>query len=193
MKIWTITYNDDNGLTTEVVTSREIADHRATEWVQTQWDEQGPAGPCPTPWKTAFDKLCDQLGFMDSIGIQEHNFYQPFHDEGSLEALIIDFVPDRSDGDLEVDDNAIVAYGEYPGAYVQCWKWVPWSHIDEPMVIIEKNGMVWYFEEFDEFYGAWENANQTNDTWTRGSPELLERSEGANDAEQFIIAREGTP
>ena len=30
-----------------------------------------------------------------------------------------------SEDDLEVDDNAIVAFGDDVGAYVQAWKWVP--------------------------------------------------------------------
>lgn len=29
-----------------------------------------------------------------------------------------------SDGDLEMDDDAVVALGDDPGAYVMCWKWV---------------------------------------------------------------------
>ena len=28
------------------------------------------------------------------------------------------------DGELEIDDNAIVSYGEDNGAYVQAWVWV---------------------------------------------------------------------
>ena len=34
-----------------------------------------------------------------------------------------DAVP-TSDGDLEVDSEAIVSIGDDPGAYVMCWKWV---------------------------------------------------------------------
>jgi len=33
-------------------------------------------------------------------------------------------VPDLREGDLEVDDNAVVSMGEDDGAYVMCWKWV---------------------------------------------------------------------
>jgi hypothetical protein len=29
-----------------------------------------------------------------------------------------------SDGEIEIDDNAIISEGEDPGAYVQAWVWV---------------------------------------------------------------------
>lgn len=35
----------------------------------------------------------------------------------------------QRDGDLEFDDNAVVSLGDDPGAYVQCWKWIPKSHL----------------------------------------------------------------
>jgi hypothetical protein len=34
-----------------------------------------------------------------------------------------DAVP-SSDGDLKVDDDAVVSFSEDGGAYVMCWKWV---------------------------------------------------------------------
>ena len=37
----------------------------------------------------------------------------------------------HSDGELEVDDDAIVSIAEQPeGAYVQCWVWVPKEEVD---------------------------------------------------------------
>lgn len=29
------------------------------------------------------------------------------------------------DGEVEIDDNAIISHGDDPGAYVQAWVWVP--------------------------------------------------------------------
>jgi hypothetical protein len=34
-----------------------------------------------------------------------------------------------SGGDLEFDADAVVSIGDDPGAYVQCWKWVPEEYI----------------------------------------------------------------
>ena len=31
----------------------------------------------------------------------------------------------QEDGELEVDDDAVVSVGDDPGAYVMAWKWVP--------------------------------------------------------------------
>ena len=33
----------------------------------------------------------------------------------------------RSSGDLECDDDCVVSLGYEDGAYVQCWKWVPFK------------------------------------------------------------------
>jgi hypothetical protein len=33
------------------------------------------------------------------------------------------------DGEIEIDDNAEVSLGGDPGAYVQCWIWVPDSDV----------------------------------------------------------------
>ena len=34
------------------------------------------------------------------------------------------------DGEIEVDDGAVVSLGEDPGAYVQAWLWIPDSEIE---------------------------------------------------------------
>jgi hypothetical protein len=31
------------------------------------------------------------------------------------------------DGEIEVDSNAVISYGDDPGAYVQAWVWVPYG------------------------------------------------------------------
>jgi hypothetical protein len=31
----------------------------------------------------------------------------------------------QKDGDLEIDENAVISRGDDPGAYVQAWVWVP--------------------------------------------------------------------
>lgn len=37
----------------------------------------------------------------------------------------------HSDGDLEFDDNAKVSISDDGGAYVQCWKWIARSALNE--------------------------------------------------------------
>jgi hypothetical protein len=34
---------------------------------------------------------------------------------------------DARDGELEIDDNAVISHGEDNGAYVQAWVWVGFS------------------------------------------------------------------
>lgn len=35
------------------------------------------------------------------------------------------------DGECEIDDNAVVSFGDEPGAYVQAWVWVDNSELGE--------------------------------------------------------------
>ncbi len=37
-----------------------------------------------------------------------------------------------SDGDLEIDEDAEVSFGDDPGAYVMVWKWVPEEDLKDP-------------------------------------------------------------
>lgn len=38
-----------------------------------------------------------------------------------------------SDGDLEIDEDAEVSFGDDPGAYVMVWKWVPEEDLKDPL------------------------------------------------------------
>lgn len=35
------------------------------------------------------------------------------------------------EGEIEIDDNAVVSHGADPGAYVAAWVWVPFDDEDE--------------------------------------------------------------
>lgn len=184
MKIWTVTFNDDNGVDTQVVTSQQEADELFRDWLFS-YEEKFTAVNFDQKNYEIFDALCEQSDFMDSCSITEHDVHPPFHKDGSIEAILIDFVPDRRDGDLEVDENAIISFGEDPGAYVQCWKWISWDHVDEKeMALIMPHGTVWYFDLFEEFMKAWDMAPKGS-TYTEGTPELKGQSGGSNDAEEF--------
>jgi hypothetical protein len=45
-------------------------------------------------------------------------------EENPLTRVYRAHVPDLREGDLEVDENAVVSMSEDDGAYVMCWKWV---------------------------------------------------------------------
>jgi hypothetical protein len=102
-----------------------------------------------------------------------------------INSLIKKHISGLSDGDLELDDNAVVSMSEDNGAYVQCWKWVPWSDVDEEMALTTPDGTVWYFDLFEEFMLAWAEAPEGS-THCVGTPELKEKSGGVNDSEEFL-------
>lgn len=181
MKIWTITYNDDNGVNTEVFNNEAEQLAAADSWVRDAWDDDEP---WPGDWQEAYEQLCEYS--IDSIHLDCSNVAPPILT--GLDAIIADHVPDQSDGDLEVDSNATISMGEDPGAYVSCWKWVSFAEMQQHMAIIEPDGTVWYFDCFEEFMAAW--FEEPNCHWVKGTPELLEKSEGANDAWEYLTREE---
>lgn len=67
MKIWTITTNDDEGVSTDVYLDEATAEIAAHEWVASYFDT------APEDWRHGFDLLQQRLGFMDSIHLQEQD------------------------------------------------------------------------------------------------------------------------
>jgi hypothetical protein len=187
MKIWTVTYNDDDGVGTDVFNTEAAAEAAAFHWTKVYWEGMRSPTKMLEDWREAFDWLCEQPGFMDSITVTEHEVQAPDHELGSLEMILIENVPDLSDGKLEINVNAVVSMGEDPGAYIQTWSWVYFDDVDQDMAIITKGGTVWYFDLFEEFMKAWNGT----DHWELGTPELLEKSEGVNDAEEFMRYLDG--
>lgn len=183
MKIWTVTYDDCDGTRTEVFNSAEGADKAAHAWVTEYWDADlvEEHGLMPQDWTLAYHRLCDTCGFMDSIHVEEHDVHAPEPDE--IEQIMIEAV--NCNDELEVDSNAVVSWGDDPGAFVQTWSWVRYDEVEQDMAIIEESGTVWYFDVFAEFLEAWAGAPETA-RFERGTPELLEKSEGANDAWEFL-------
>lgn len=187
MKIWTITYNDDNGSPDcEVFNTEEGVEAAAREWIDAYQGDY-PNVDFNRPWRDVFDSLTEQLGFMDSITVQTHNVSQPTPPPDSLETIMIENV--KCDDELEVDGNAVVSWGDDAGAFVQTWSWVPFDDVEQPMAIIEGNGTVWYFDQFAEFMEAMAGMPETA-RYTRGTPELLEKSTGVNDAWEFLTAKD---
>jgi hypothetical protein len=61
------------------------------------------------------------------------------------------------------------------------------DEVDTPMAIIEPSGTVWYFELFDQFQLALAGTPEAFEV-KLGTPELLEKSGGVNDAWEFLTA-----
>jgi len=186
MKIWTVTYNDDEGVRTEVFNNPESVNTVALSWLQIYWTDYttqlDTPLEMPDDWRKAYFVLENDYGdFMDSIHVTVHDVHSPEPD--AIDQVMIEAV--NTNDELEVDDNAIVSWGDDPGAFVQTWTWVRFSAVEQDMVIIEEGGTVWYFDAFAEFLEAWASAPETA-RFEHGTPELLEKSEGANDAWEFL-------
>ncbi len=75
-EIWTLTINDDNGSPSPVAfNTLDAANTDAKAWVEARWIAWfgKDAAPCPEKWREAMDILSDQVGFMDSISMCEHD------------------------------------------------------------------------------------------------------------------------
>lgn len=187
MKIWTVTYNDDGGARSTVHNTAASADQAARDWLENYWDDYHwleEHGSMPEDWRDAYEILCREMtAFFDSVSIAEHDVFPPENDLHSLEMIMIENVR-SSEGRLEVDSNALVSWGDDPGAYVQTWSWVSFDDVDQPMAIIMPNGTVWCFDLFEEFMTAWSMA-PAGARYEPSTDELLEKSEGYNDAWEF--------
>lgn len=72
MKVWTVTYNDDNGIITDIANTEKVAENAAWDWTNGKWPEHFSQEPMPDDWRIAFDRLTDENLFIDSIHIAEH-------------------------------------------------------------------------------------------------------------------------
>lgn len=122
MKIWTVTYNDDNGVRTEVFNNEDEQLAAAETWTRQAWDDEET---WPTDWSEAYEELCDTPGFIDSISLEEHQISIPEPTDPTEKAYVEAAKRIHTDeGTVEVDDNAIVSISEDGGAYVSAWVWV---------------------------------------------------------------------
>jgi hypothetical protein len=72
MKIWLVTFNDDDGIGVEICYSEAEAEDMAREWVKASWEEYTPK-PMPDDWRRALDALSMQPCFMDSVTVSERD------------------------------------------------------------------------------------------------------------------------
>lgn len=122
MKIWTITYDDENGVDTLVVNTEAEAETLAKDWLSGYWRDFPVEKPMPEDWREAYDALCETPCFMDSISVVEHNIFPPDNSENPYVKAAQRIHTDE--GTLEIDDNALVSNGDDSGAYVSAWVWV---------------------------------------------------------------------
>lgn len=72
MKIWLVTFNDDDGIGVEICYSAAEAEEMAREWVRSAWQEH-TSKPMPDEWRRALDLLCMVPCFMDSVTVSERD------------------------------------------------------------------------------------------------------------------------
>ena len=72
MKIWVLTTDDGDGVTSEVFVTNDKATAAAKAWVETIWSDYR-IDPCPTPFQMAYHLLCEQSGFLDQMALTEHD------------------------------------------------------------------------------------------------------------------------
>lgn len=61
--------------------------------------------------------------------------------------------------------------------------------LDWPHMVIVDEGTTWYFDDFDQFMDAWAGA-PPGATYKVGTPQLLRKSGGVNDAWEFLTAKD---
>lgn len=129
MKILTITTDDDNGTQTAVHTTQAAADAQAREIVAAWFERHGAADGQERgheDWRESYEILCDTVGFMHSLTLEEHDTADPA--QTSPEAQAYRDAAKRQhhrECECEIDDNATVSFGDDAGAYVQAWVWIP--------------------------------------------------------------------
>lgn len=136
-RVFTVTTEDDReDIATAAFGSVELAQAAALDFLKGQWASMFPDRPIPT--EDAAD-LCEALedeGWGGRVQITDHILKAeatvtpedvPKADPGTamLEQHYRDAAQARQrDGELEVDDNAVVSLSDDGGAYVSSWMWV---------------------------------------------------------------------
>lgn len=64
------------------------------------------------------------------------------------------------EGDLEVDDNAVISEGSDQGAYVQMWKWIAFSELDTQLLAAHN---LFYCDTCDELKPLEEKNEKASD------------------------------
>lgn len=137
MKIWIVTIDDDDGTRSNPYTNKDDAHTIAYTWCAARWPAWFPNDNMPEAWQTAYEKMVDCVGFMDSIIIAEFDVEKPEPNELDASYILKAKAAHMSD-ECEIDDGAPVSIGE-DGAFVQAWLWVPDDEISD-LDLLKKHG-----------------------------------------------------
>lgn len=121
MKIWTLRTTD----AVIVHTSAAEAEAHYSRIVAASWESWFNT-PAPEDTAKAWNMLIAQCGFFDEVSIVEHEVNRNAGDDPNLVQAYREAAREchQEDGVLEVDDDAVISFGDDPGAYVQAWVWV---------------------------------------------------------------------
>lgn len=122
MKIWTVLIDDSEGARCMAFPDQRSAEAEAATTVAIWWDEEFGKAKIPPTWRDALESLQNLHGFFDSVSVEEHDLTPPSPPNA---AAYRSAAQKRArEGEIEVDDNAVVSLGDDPGAYVQAWLWI---------------------------------------------------------------------
>lgn len=120
MQVTILTVQDDNGLHTTLHAGRSTAlsSLRKNYAPDKGVDDAG-----------LVQHLTDKQGL--SILIEEQWTPNPEHDEQDKAVIELARAEHQRDGEVEIDDSAIISYSDDGGAYVGAWVWVTLDEVHE--------------------------------------------------------------
>lgn len=134
-RVFTVTTEDDReDITTAAFGTVELAQAAALEFLKGQWVSMFPARPIPTEDAAELQEALEAEGWGGRVQITDHVLKadptitpQDVPDPGT--AMLEQHYRDAAqamqrDGELEVDDGAVVSLSDDGGAYVAAWMWV---------------------------------------------------------------------
>ena len=77
VKFWTLTIDDDAGLDTKIYTCEEAAQKAFASCIDDDWADHMDEEPQPEDPHDAYDRLRDQVGFMNSYALEERSMTLP--------------------------------------------------------------------------------------------------------------------
>jgi|GEM_PF-2855473 len=128
--IWLLATDTKNGTELFGFNSQAAFDAHMHRFMSSYWDEDR-LGEMPDSWHVAWDAMDNQLGDLDTFQWDELDIsaHPAIHKEPADLANAEDYRAyaqrqHHREGEVEIDDRALVARGDDDGAYVQAWIWV---------------------------------------------------------------------
>lgn len=89
MKIWTVTIDNDEGTSTDVCFTEELADTAAWTFLESHWQVYHEGAPMPDKWRDAANDLDGYAGFFDTVQVEEHDISAHPAISGAIGALML--------------------------------------------------------------------------------------------------------